>query len=98
MPRPPSPVSTKGALPWAVLAPVHPAHCDWGRAYPPLSCWQFQDTDKTALIFKFSGLSTWEVLQKYLSAPGVNKWSTEVGMACSWDSEGVSVVTGEHGA
>lgn len=65
--QPPSPVNAKGILLWALIALVQPAHCDWCWAYLPPSCWRFQDMDKTLLIFKFPGLSTWEGLQNYLS-------------------------------
>lgn len=48
-------------------------------------------------FFNFQALAHGTLSKNTCLAPGVNKWSTEVGMACSWDNEGVSVAMGEHG-
>jgi len=58
----------------------------------------FKTQIKPYSFFNFQALLAHGRLSKNTGlAPGVNKWSTEVGMACSWDKEGVSVAMGEHG-
>lgn len=48
-------------------------------------------------FLSFQALAPWRFSEKNCAVLGANKWSTEMGMACSWDNEGVSLASGENG-
>lgn len=95
--QPPSPVSAKGILLWALIALVLQLTVTGAELTLHRLVGAFKIRIKPYSFLNFQALAHGRVSKTTCLAPGVKKWSIEVGMACSWDNEGVSMAIGEMG-